>query len=149
MAASTEGEDHIEGGIAAEILETIYPDRIPEEMDFPPGTALLVALTKLHRETDDADLIEHIEREIKSVRDGHNRLASFKLKPFPYAGDTHLLKHADHFENRDDPVSRYFRLRAFESVGAFDDRGLRRVRQSEGPPMEGLTDEERAFVEGL
>jgi len=149
MPGSTEATERIEGQIVEETVGAIYPDRVPEDMDFPTGTALLVALIKLHRETDDADVIDYIEREIEVVRDGVVNAAAFDVKPLPYAAYSDLLAHADRFEGREEAVCRYFRLRAFEGLGAFDDVGLLRARGGEGRPVEGLTDEERAYLEGL
>jgi len=106
----------------------------------------LVALIKLHRKTDDSKLLEHIEREIEVVW-GTGRapiVSDFDLKPFPYASHSDLLAVADRYENRDESMSRYFRLRAFQAIGAFDVVELPEVRGDDG-----LTDDERDYLEGI
>ena len=73
--------------------------------------------------------------------DGGGNVAEFNVKPFSYAAYSDLLAHADRFEGRDDAVCLYFRLRGFEALGAFDEVGMLRVRETEG-----LTDEEQNYL---
>ncbi|TKX86590.1 hypothetical protein EXE43_07545 [Halorubrum sp. SS5] len=141
MANSTEAEDRTKGNIINVTVGAVYTDDIPEQMDFPSETPLLVALIQLHQETDDPDVLHHIEREVEVVRDGFVNIAEFDVKPYPYAAYSDLLAYADRFEGRDDSASRYFRLRAFEALGAFDDVGMLRIREAGS-----LTDEERDYL---
>jgi hypothetical protein len=142
---TSERKDRIEEQIIEETIGAIYPDEIPDDPRFFSAVPLLVALIKLHRETDDSELLEHIKREIEVVR-GTGRtpiVADFDLKPFPYASHSDLLAVADRYENRDESMSRYFRLRAFQAIGAFDVVELPEVRG------DGLTDDERDYLEGI
>jgi hypothetical protein len=144
MAGSTEAKDHIEDNIVDKTVGAIYTDDIPEQLDFPSETPLLVALIQLHRETDDPDVLHHIEREVEVVRDGFVNVAEFDVKPCPYAAHSDLFAYADRFEGHDDTVCRYFRLRAFKALGAFDELGLLQIRDTGG-----LTDEEREYLEAM
>ncbi|TKX51653.1 hypothetical protein EXE49_01840 [Halorubrum sp. ASP121] len=144
MANSTEAKDRTKGNIVDETVGAVYTDDIPEQMDFPSETPLLVALIQLHRETDDPDVLHHIEREVEVVRDGFVNIAEFDVKPYPYAAHFDLLAYAARFEGRNDPTSRYFRLRAFKALGAFDNVGMLQIRDTGG-----LTDEEREYLETM
>jgi len=144
MAGSTVEQEHIEGQIVEETVGAVYTDDVPEPMNFPSGTALLVALIQLHQDVADSDVRDHIEQEVEAVRDGVINIAQFDVQPLPYTSYSDLLAHADHFEGRNDAVSRYFRLRAFKEVGAFDDVGMLRIRG-----RGGLTDEEREYLSSM
>jgi hypothetical protein len=144
MAGSTEAKDRIEGNIVDKTAGAVYTDDVSEQMDFPSEIPVLAALILLHREEDDPDVLHHIEREVEVVRDGVVNIAEFDVKPYPYAAYSDLFAYADRFEGHDNAVCRYFRLRAFESLGAFDDVGMLRVRETGG-----LTDEEREYLEAM
>ena len=149
LAPNSDVREHIERRIIEETVGEIYPDRAPTKTGFPSGTALLVALIQLHRETDDADVAELIEREIETVRDGLVPVADFDTPPHPYAPQSELMAYVDHFTGCDEAVSRYFRLRVFKQLGVFDDKGMLHVRGTNGKPVEGLTDEEQEYLEAM
>ena len=144
IANSTEAKNRIEGQIVDKTVGAVYTDDVPEPMDFPSGTPLLVALIQPHRGTDEPDVLHHIEQEVEAVRDGVVNLAEFDVKPLPYAAYSDLLAYADRFEGHDDAASRYFRLRAFKTLGAFDDVGMLQIRDTGE-----LTDEEREYSEAM
>ena len=121
----------------------------PEETEFPSGPALLASLLRLHCETDGTKLVEHIERVIEAVQNGTLDVAEFKVRPLPYAAWFKLLGYADSFEGRDIAICQYFRLRAFEQMGTFDDKALLRARGTEENPIKGLTDEEQDYLKTL
>ncbi len=144
-ATSTEEKKRIEGQIIEETIETVWPDDAPEEKGFPSGVARLAALIDLRREYHFPKIGHHIEEEIKATRDGQEETVDFETRPLPYASQFDLLGYAAYFEGKHEGLCRYFRLRAFEQMGAFDNLGLLRAREEAGE----LTDAEREFLETL
>ncbi|WP_224268650.1 hypothetical protein [Haloprofundus salinisoli] len=140
LSGSHAEKKRIEGRILDETIGTAYRENAPKETGFPSGTPLLAALLKLHMDTEEEEMLGLIEQEIGAVTDGFVEVADFGLRPLPYAAYFDLMDYADYFESRDPSIGRYFRLRTFEELGAFDDKGLLRHYESENGLIEGLSE---------
>ena len=148
MATTRGKQARIKGEIAEELISSIYRIGVEEQIDFPTGTPLLAALVQFHRETDDPEVLTHIEREILTARNEWVGIAQFDLQPFPYASPSDLLECADRFMSPP-AVPRYFRLRAFRELGAFDDEELLRERERDEGAVAGLTDDELDYIDSI
>ncbi|UVE50083.1 hypothetical protein KU306_14415 [Haloferax larsenii] len=145
-ADSAAEREIIQMEIRQKTIGAVYPEDAPKEKGFPTGTGLLAALLKFHSDTEDGNLLELIEREINAVCDGSVDVADFALRPRPYAAYTDHIESAKRFESYDRSMGRYFRLRAFESRGAFDDKGLLRGHDSSTGTVEGLNEMQREYL---
>ncbi|SDM38868.1 hypothetical protein SAMN04487949_1494 [Halogranum gelatinilyticum] len=141
LAESPGEKQRIEGQIIEATVGTVYPDDAPPETGFPSGAPLLAALIRLHRETDDDDVVELIEREVEVAEAGLDEVKQFDSRPLPYASYHDLMDYHDSFEGHDASMRRYLRLRVCEELGAFDEKGMLRHREANG-----LTDEEREYL---
>ena len=150
--ADSEAErQRIEGELGEALVASAYPDETSIKNEFPSGTALLAVLLELHWRSDDGNVQELVEEEIATLVDyrGTPRAAEFEITPSPYASPSTLMEYYDHFKNRDNEVARYFRLRTFGELGAFDDKGFLRTYDTEGGLTEELSEKLRAKLDEI